>query len=294
MVSDRVKDMRKIAVLVTCFNRVEKTLGCFRALMAQRGLGERFELEVFLVDDASPDGTASKVRGEFGDCPKMRVNVIDGSGNLFWCKGMRLAWDKAVESEKAAGRNYDFFMWLNDDVHLKNDAIENVLDDYERTKGVVVGTFAADDTYSEVCYSAKRFDGYRPVPDGKECVKIERGYLNGNLLLVPHDIYEKVGPIYGGYSHGFGDYDYGMMLTRAGLGFWSSSHYCGWCECETSRVRDMRGATLRERLSLLRNPRGRPLRDTFIYRYRHWGLLRAIVSSAHVIWMALFSKTAFR
>lgn len=286
--------MYTIAVLITCYNRQATTLDCLHTLSRQKGVGVDFSLEVFIVDDASIDGTGNKIREEFGGCKKMIVNVIDGTGSLFWCKGMRLAWDKAVEKENRIGRKYDYFLWVNDDIHLKPDAIFNIINDGRLVNGVVVGTFAFDDTYTCVGYSAKRKDGYEPIPNGLNSIKISNGSMNGNLVLVPHDVYDKIGPIYGGYSHGFGDYDYGMMLIRAGLGFWSSSHWCGWCECETSRVRDMRGATLRERLALLRNPRGRPLRDTFIYRYRHWGLLRALVSSAHVIWMALFSKTAFR
>lgn len=69
---------------------------------------------MWLVDDASPDQTGAKVKAAFPE-----VHVIEGAGGLFWCKGMRLAWDKAI----ASGIKYDFYLWLNDDVMLKTDAL---------------------------------------------------------------------------------------------------------------------------------------------------------------------------
>ena len=60
----------KIAVLLTCFNRKEKTLSCLAGLYeSQRVYYERnsspIELEVFLTDDGCTDGTAQAVKASF-------------------------------------------------------------------------------------------------------------------------------------------------------------------------------------------------------------------------------------
>lgn len=52
----------KIAVLLTCFNRKEKTLACLAGLYeSQKVYNERnstpIEMEVFLTDDGCTDGT---------------------------------------------------------------------------------------------------------------------------------------------------------------------------------------------------------------------------------------------
>ena len=64
-----------IAVLITCHNRKEKTLQCLKALYKQEGLNSDYKMEVFLVDDASTDGTAVAVKDRYP-----LVNIIQGNG----------------------------------------------------------------------------------------------------------------------------------------------------------------------------------------------------------------------
>lgn len=79
--------MMRIAVLMTCYNRVETTLRCLRLLFEQKG---DFDVSVFLVDDGSSDKTGERVKANFP-----QVNAIKGTGALYWCKGMNLAWRTA-------------------------------------------------------------------------------------------------------------------------------------------------------------------------------------------------------
>lgn len=79
-----------IAVLLTCHNRREKTLSCLQSLFGAT-MPEGYKTEVFLVDDGSTDGTGEAVEKCFP-----QVTVIQGDGNLYWNKGMNLAWKNAV------------------------------------------------------------------------------------------------------------------------------------------------------------------------------------------------------
>lgn len=84
----------RIAALLTCFNRKEKTLQCLKSL---------FQVLpgciVFLVDDASTDGTSDAVKQLFPE-----VHIIRGDGNLFWSRGMFTAWKEAVKG------NYNYLL----------------------------------------------------------------------------------------------------------------------------------------------------------------------------------------
>jgi len=51
----------EIAVLITVFNRKEKTLSCLKSLFNQK-LDKKITLKVFLTDDNSSDGTADAVK----------------------------------------------------------------------------------------------------------------------------------------------------------------------------------------------------------------------------------------
>lgn len=245
--------MKRIAVLMTCYNRVQTTLECLRKLFAQK-MPEGYAFDVWLVDDASPDKTGDKVKAAFP-----HVNVIEGTGSLFWCKGMRLAWDRAAES-----RDYDFYLWLNDDVMLNADAIDGLVGDYDRQGGVVVGKLSSDDSFSDVSYS------------------LHGNFMNGNFVLVPRETVQKVGKICGSYRHQYGDYDYGLHVVKSGAALSSSTRICGVCPQQPSRYNRCKGRGLLSRLSLLADPRGHDLHDAFLYKYRNWGLARALLSVVHV------------
>ena len=82
--------MASVAVLVTCFNRMQITLRCLRDL-TKEPLSSTLSLSVYLVDDASTDGTREAVCSEFP-----AVHLLNGNGHLFWGGGMRLAFGEAL------------------------------------------------------------------------------------------------------------------------------------------------------------------------------------------------------
>ena len=254
-----------VAVLMTCYNRVETTLRCLERLKVAAARVADARFDVWLVDDASPDGTGAKVKAAFPE-----VNVIQSPGNLFWCKGMRLAWDSACKS----GSEYDFYLWLNDDVMLKPDALANVLADYEHTGGLIVGKTSSDESERDVSFGLQG-------PKGD--------WMNGNLVLIPREVYKKIGPICGGYRHGYGDHDYGLMAKRAGFGLSLSSRHCGICPQQPERYRWLEGRNLWGRLKLLFDPKGYNLHDAVLFRYRNWGIVMAAVCVCHMLARATFN-----
>ena len=268
-----MKANSSIAVLMTCYNRVETTLRCLRSLFAQTLVqspdptisNQTISLDVWLVDDASPDGTGAKVKAAYPE-----VNVIQSPGNLFWCKGMRLAWDKAI----ASGGKYDFYLWLNDDAMLKPDALVGVLKDYENGGGVVVGRMSSDESEREESFGMQGDKG---------------DWINGNLVLVPQAVYEKTGPICGDYHHGYGDHDYGLMVKRAGFPLRASTDFCGICPQQPERYHWLMDRSLWGRLKLLLDPKGYNLHDAVLFRYRNWGVCMAVACFCHMFARAIFN-----
>ena len=278
--------MQKIAVLMTCYNRVDTTLECLRRLFEQE-IPEGYSFDVWLVDDASPDKTGEKVKAVYP-----QVNVIQGSGKLFWCKGMRLAWDKAAESH-----DYDFYLWLNDDVVLMDRALASVVEDVDiivdsQELGIVVGTCCSDSEGKELSYGCRKDDGTIATPVGVP-LKVYSEAMSGNFVMIPKCVYKTVGPIYKGYSHAFGDRDYSIMLKKKGGFKYISSKVIGICPQEPERYLHLNGLSFLKRVSLMFSPKGFPLRDTFILRYRQKNLMRAIVSCLHVMWRVMFAYKGF-
>ena len=72
------KSMTSIGVVITCYNRKEKTLASLKKLINQEDV-DSLDINIYLVDDGSTDGTSEAVKKNFP-----QVNIIKGDGTLFW------------------------------------------------------------------------------------------------------------------------------------------------------------------------------------------------------------------
>lgn len=255
----------EIVVLITCHNRKEKTLRCLRSI----GRG----CDVYIVDDGSEDGTCEAVLEAGYPC-------IKAGGNLFWAKGMNLAWRVAAEG------NYDFYIWLNDDVVLKQGAIAGLLKDYSRVGGgasVIVGPTSTDASETRSSYSATTLQDEQIFPSGEP--QQAEGWFNGNCVLIPREVYEIVGMIDGAYSHGRADYDYAERLKLAGIPFYCASQFVGVCVNDGAEKAKQLGLWRRARQLFV--PSNRNVFDLWRFRYRYYGVWRAIKSCGYLAWLTL-------
>lgn len=205
-----------IAVLLTCHNRKDKTIQCLTALYIQQGLNKVYKIEVFLVDDASTDGTTIAIQIQFP-----LVNIIHGDGNLFWNRGMRLAWQTA-----AATKEFDYYLWLNDDTFLEKNAIQILLQEMF-SYAIVCGT-----TQSQYDQKAT-YGGYTNTP---RQLLIPNGnyqksdYCNGNCVLIPKKVFQKLGNLDPVFHHAIGDFDYSLRARKMGIEIYVAPDYIGTCE----------------------------------------------------------------
>lgn len=265
-----------IAVLMTCHNRRDITLRCLSSLrVAVEQLGakvkdERLSAHVFLVDDGSTDGTGDAVQTWHESLPPSStstfdLNLIAGTGNLYWAKGMALAWREALRHD------LDYFLWLNDDAILRQDALVLALQTASANcRAVINGTMI--DSSGNPSY------GYNVRNTG----------LAGNFVLVPRVIYEKVGPICDGYHHSWADRDYGMQVEKAGF-LIVSCGVVGETEWHPHRPL-LKNMSLGERIASLRDPKGWNVHDLWLLRKRNWNVLFAYVSAFHLIVHVLIGR----
>lgn len=116
-------------------------------------LPENHELDVFLCDDGSKDGTGDLVASDFP-----QVKVVQGTGDLYWNGGMSLAWKTAVQTG-----DYDFFLWLNDDTFLLDGAMIQLIEDFNKIGKAAVLTAACKRKGSDD-FSYGGWSGFGPIP----------------------------------------------------------------------------------------------------------------------------------
>jgi len=261
----------KLAVLMACHNRRRKSLDCLESLFAQEGIGD-VKLEVWLVDDGSTDGTTAAVNERFPS-----VHVIAGDGKLFWCGGMRLAWDSA------AATNPDAYLWLNDDVTLLPGALKNLLDVSEQhPAAIVIGSCRCPETGDHV-YGGQLRPGRHPgrvTPVAATAGVQECDTFQGNLVLVPAEVFARVGNMVS-YSHAMADTAYGYEARKKGFRILIAPGYGGTCppnpgDCAWRN----RSLPLRERLKKLTSLKGLPPRDWFRFCFRHGGMMAPVYFAA--------------
>lgn len=264
-------DRPAIAVLIACHNRRAKTLACLASLGEQTAAAA-FHPIVF--DDGSTDGTAEALRRDFPG-----VEILAGGGTAFWAGGMRTAFDHALE------RDFDFYLWLNDDVVLQSDAVARLLAAYrERTEAgdriVLLGGAVADPATRQFAYGGidrrsprwapLRFRSVEPHPSRPQSCDT----LNGNVLLIPRVTAQAVGSIGRPFIHDLADLDYGRRVGKAGGWVGLAAGYVGHCASNPGAQRWFDPSMpLAVRWRLLREPLGFPLRPWLHFARTHGGPL---------------------
>lgn len=246
-----------IAALLTCFNRKNKTLRCLDSLFRAAP-----DVDVFLVDDGSTDGTGDAVKKKFPD-----VHIIRGDGHLFWSKGMYTAWKEALKGE------YGYYLWLNDDIELYPFFFQELMECMNLdNNGCIISGVIENFNKTEVLYGGSDANKRMIRPNG---MLQEITFMNGNVVLIPAEVVEKIGIMDPFFHHDLGDVDYGLTarehgikvyITRRAIAAGHSNNFC--------RVRKW-NATLRQRFKKLYSPLGSNPKINFYFRKKHFGLSNA-------------------
>lgn len=247
-----------IAAILTCHNRKEKTLACLRSLYHMVP-----SIDVYLTDDGCTDGTSDIVQKEFPN-----THIIPGNGNLFWSRGMYMAWVEAIKGE------YDYYLWLNDDVEL----YENFMDELMKCEKLghnncIVSGLIADKVTHKIIYGGT---DKKKVLHGESATPQEILYMNGNVVLIPRSIVETIGIMDPVFHHDLGDVDYGLTAIEHGVKIYATrkpiaigyiNNYC--------RVRKW-NTSLLERWRRLYSPLGSNPKINFYFRKKHFGIINAV------------------
>lgn len=240
----------RIVVLMTCHNRINRTVDCLQSLYGQQD-ASLHEIDVVIVDAGSTDGTREAILERFP-----QAQLLERGSDLYWNGGMRIALAHAYAIDP------DHYLWLNDDVQLDNDALVRMLSCNRRVASnrpapvIVAGSTRDPETNSHTYGGVVRPDRWRPlryelVPPGDHPKRVET--MNGNCVLVPRGVVERIGNLARVFTHGMGDYDFGHRANRAGCEVWIAPGTIGTC----ARNLDMeRAGSFAEQRRRLTSPTG--------------------------------------
>ena len=258
--------MNNIAVLLTVYNRREKTIKCLKALIGC-SLPENYTIDIHLVNDGCTDGTGEVVKQQFP-----QVNIIQGTGSLFWNRGMHLAWTTAAKI-----KDYDFYVWLNDDTILYPNSILTLIEtsESENNRSIICGSTCETDNPNKITYGGRNSKGTLLQPNGQKQLCVE---INGNIVWIPKYVYSVVGINDPTFYHSMGDFDYGLRARKLGINSIVTpsvigvcddrSVFAAWCNTKTPIIK---------RLRLLYSPLGNNPIQFFKFENRHYGFSKACI-----------------
>lgn len=286
-----------IAVLLTCFNRQEKTLACLQALFAQI-LPENINLTVYLVDDGSTDGTREAITKTYP-----QVKLFYGDGNLYWNGGMRWAFNEAIKD------NPDFYLWLNDDTLLYPEALKTLWETYTQLekKGeekAIIAACTCDPQTGEFTYGGVllnhpfhpfKYEFLKPTDSPQKC-----DTMNGNCVLIPRCIVQLIGNLDEAFVHYIGDWDYGLRAKKAGGSVWIAPGYLATCSANLKPGRHQ-GVDLSKGLEKTNQPKGlvledetlQPIGEWKVFTKRHGGWLWPVfwlLPYRRLLWLSLLHQ----
>ena len=265
----RAAAVQRVCVILTCFNRKEKTLACFAAIQANI-LPQDVELIAVVVDDGSTDGTSAEMRERYP-----WAHIEHSAGNLYWCRGMHQAFNIAKRSSP------DFYLWLNDDTMLQADALVRLITT-ERTlriaagRPVVVVGSTVDEETRVLTYGGcarlsglkrMRFEHIQPTNAAQRCAT-----MNGNVVLISKEASDVVGNLDPLFEHAMGDTDYALRANKLGVAVWVAPGVHGVCSSNPLAGTYMdANLPLRRRWSLMMHRKGLPWRSWLALTSRHAG-----------------------
>lgn len=254
----------KTAILIACYNRKDKTLRCLRRLHTIN-----YNFDVYLVDDQSTDGTSEAVDIEFP-----QVNIILGTGNLFWNRSMHLAW------QHASKKSYDYYIWLNDDVVLYEFFFTELFECSAlcHEKSIVSGIVESHNK-TQILYGGTDNNKKLLLPNEKMQLITN---MNGNIVLIPKFVFMVLGNLDYMFHHDLGDVDYGLRAKKNNINVFTTRVAIGSCESNSfCRVR-LWNSSIINRFKKLYSPLGNHPSINFYFRHKHYGLSNALRYYIHI------------
>ncbi|MHC8949280.1 glycosyltransferase family 2 protein [Sphingobacterium hungaricum] len=262
--------MNNVAVLITVFNRVDKTLNCLQSLFEANKNHLDLQFKVFLTDDGSTDGTRDKILSRFSD---KNIVILNGNGQLFWNGGMINSWQAALNEG-----GFDGYLWLNNDSIVLSNLWDELVaaDKYSKQEfnkgGIYVGsTYNLERT--SLSYGGFNFVSKMTLKD--EFLIPNGSFQNcqaahGNVTYVSNDVVKREGIFCDGYIHSGGDHDYSYLAYKHGFPVFILKDYVGICDNDHTEKdgSDFINLSLTNRFKYLKSPLGFNLHNTLLFQKR--------------------------
>ncbi len=219
--------MKKVSLIIVNWNGRKMTLDCLKSLEKVRRDG--FSLEIIVVDNGSTDGSVKKIN-------ELEIKLIKNRENLGFAEGNNVGIRYALEN------GADYVCLLNNDTRVNPDFLTELVKTAQSNEkiGIIGGKiyfekgyefhkerYKEDEQGKVIWYAGGLIDwnniytahrGVDEVDRGQYETETETEYVNGCLMLVKREVFEKIGLFDKRYFLYFEDADLSLRAKKAGFG----------------------------------------------------------------------------
>jgi len=199
-----------IFILIPIFNRKELTLACLASFAKQ----SYKNYELVIVDDGSTDGSGDAIKKMYPE-----ATIIRGDGNWWWTKSMNEGLRFILPRSKPG----DFVLTINDDVEIDPNYLQTLVDISISNERAIVGSIVKnfyDNTWIQdagVNVDWKKFVFLKQQNTGGNKINKDIDTLACRGLLVPVEVFHKIGVFNTILPHYSADYVFSMRAKRLGF-----------------------------------------------------------------------------
>lgn len=199
-----------IYILIPIYNRKELTLACLASFAKQTYTN----YELIIVDDGSTDGSQEAIKKIHPE-----ATIIQGDGDWWWAKSV----NEGVHFILGKVRTGDYVLIINNDVEFDPDYLEKLISasvaENRALVGSLVKNFYDKNIIQDAGVRAQWHSFFFPKSDFDPSQKINRNIdaLATRGILVPVEVFQKIGLFSRMLPHHAADYDFSMRAKRRGF-----------------------------------------------------------------------------
>ena len=186
------------------------TLACLASFAKQTYT----DYEIIIVDDGSTDGSQEEIKKIYPE-----TTIIQGNGNWWWAKSV----NEGVRSVLRKTHTGDYILIINNDVEFEPDYLEKLVKSSVAENRALVGSlvknFYDKNHIQDAGVRAQWNSFFFPKSDFDPSQKINRNIdaLASRGVLVPIEVFQKIGLFSTILPHHAADYDFSMRAKRRGF-----------------------------------------------------------------------------
>jgi glycosyltransferase involved in cell wall biosynthesis len=204
----------KAAFIIPVRNRRADTEAILQQLIPQIAVREHdaADFGIFVADDGSEDGTPELIRRKFP-----QVHLLRGTGDWWWTGAIAHGMSLVLTQTDA-----QYLIWLNDDLQLASDFIENLQKVFStpQFQAAIIGGIVRDRAHPDWLIFSGLVQGQpvRQIQQFAEHDWLLADTLNGNIVVIPRTLATQLGlPDTQRFPHYGGDYEYTERAKKAGF-----------------------------------------------------------------------------